>query len=443
MNPVMSPAARAHAISREAPVRQSHRQLLFWQHDEPQLRPTRLDPAHALLRGRFPKSWQRLIRVRALLDAATVLDLPPTLVPDREHFEQLAPLLRAAARELDRCADEDDVPSARLASTWLSEYAGSGRWQPVTTPSGLDTGRPWVYVGPDPAASGTTDAELSARHERVPLCLIVAAPHDALQAEAEDASAGLDGLRRAAGEVLGGDVAGQEDPPPRVAAADLLLAGGVTLSGHWDLTPLASPYPATTVFVNTRRHRLDLAPAGAAERSADAVEASLARSVRRSVGHVAAHHWRRASAQGTGEPAPGLQSFERLAFEEAYAALLPALAAHAATGASEPLRETVEELAPYAGLPRQDAADTAAALLVIGRLRQGSSAWDRPLDLDAVAAVRPSLDALVRSLHAALWETDTFALAEVRATFAAGVRHQARTVTQDPRPPVEFVWTFG
>ncbi|MFG3155537.1 hypothetical protein ACGF7W_26245 [Streptomyces sp. NPDC048219] len=444
MNPAMSPVARAHDIGKESPVRRAHRQLLVWQHDESQLRLTRLDPAHALLRSRFPKAWQRLIRVQALLDATTVLDLPATLVPDGQHIDHIAPLLRAAAQELAHCADEEDAPSAHLAAAWLAAYASSGQWQPVTPPPGLDTGRPWVYAGPGPAAAGMEDAGLSGRHARIPLCLIVAAPHAELQAEADDATARLDDLRRAAESVLGDEVVAlaPESGRPGIAAADLLLAGGTTLSGHWDLTPLASPYP-TAVFVNVRRHRVRQVLAGATEHPSGTVEALLGRSLRRSIGHVAAHHWRRASVPGDGEPAPGLKSFERLAFEEAYAVLLPSLAAHVSTGTSEPLREAVEELTPYAGLPCQHAADTAAALLVIGRLRQGSSAWDRPLDLEPAAGLRPVLETLVRSLHAALWEADAFALAEVRAAFASGARHQARRAAQDPRPPVEFGWTFG
>ncbi|GAA3293641.1 hypothetical protein GCM10020295_16070 [Streptomyces cinereospinus] len=252
----------------------------------------------------------------------------------------------------------------------------------------------------------------------------------------------LDELRRAAGGVLGEDAADRADGRPGFAVADLLLAGGVTLSGHWDLTPLRPPGPVV-LFANVRRHRLRQALASAPERSAEDLDTSLRRSLRRSVAQVAAHGWRRASLAGAGAPAPGLKSFERAGFEEAYAVLLGVLAAAESTGTPDPLRDIVEELTPYTELPHQDAADTAAALLVIGRLRQGHSAWSRPLTPEAVAAARPALESLVRSLHAALWEADVFALAEVRAAFAAGVQHRARSAVQEPLPPVEFGWTFG
>lgn len=442
MNTVMSATARAHRIGRESPVRQAHRGLVFWHHDEPRLHLARLDPAHALLRTHFPHSWRHLVRVRALLDAAAVLDLPAAMLPDEQHFEQAAPLLRAAARELSEVAEKEQNTSARLAADRLTAYTGSGRWQPAgAEPAGVGTDGPWVHVGPAPALSGTVGEDLPAEPGRVPLCLLVAAPHGELQAEADALAARTDDLRGAAGEVLGEAVVDLAEGDPGIAVADLLLAGGVTPSGHGDLTPL--PSGPVALFANVRRHRLRRAFASTPERSADDLDASVRRSLRRSVAHLAAHRWRRASLPGAGASASGLKGFEYAAFEEAYAVLLGTLAVAGAAGTSDALCDFVDELTPYTELPRQEAADTAAALLVIGRLRQSHSAWSRPLTLESVAAARPALHSLVGSVHAALWEADVFALAEVRAAFAAGVRHRARVVAQESQPPEELGWTFG
>ncbi|MFH0516150.1 hypothetical protein ACHBTE_03095 [Streptomyces sp. M41] len=444
MNTVMSAAARAHAVGREATVRQTHRQLLFRRHPDSRLHLTRLDPAHALLRTHFPHSWQRLLHARALLDAVAVLDLPPAVRTDQQHLEQIAPLLRSAAQELDRCAVAERNQSARLAAERLSAYVSSGRWPSGATASDLDTTQPWVYVGPAPAAAGLADEEPYAPEPRTALCLLVAAPETGLQSEVDAASVLLDDLRRAAGGILGGDAATHLDRQLPVAVADLLLAGGVPHSGHWDLCPLQPPYPVA-LFANVRRHRLR---AVAPERTDEQRESALGRSLRRSVGHVAAHHWRRASLAGAGAAAPGLKSFERLAFEEAYALLLSLMAA-TATGAAGPMDPTdlmvefLEEVSAHAELPDQHTADTAAALVVLGRLRQGHSAWGRPPAREAVAAARPALEELVRLVHAALWEADSFALAAVRAAYAAGVQHQARSALPAAQPPVEFGWTFG
>lgn len=438
----LSPAARAHDISRESAARRANRQPVFWQQDEPRLHIARLDPAYALLRTHFPRSWQRLVRVQALMNATTVLDLPPVMLSDRQYLDQAAPLLRAAAQELGTIADEEHNSSARLAADQLSAYADTGRWPHGETSPAHTPGAPWLYVGPAPATLGAPAEELSERDARIPLCLLVAAPHRELEAETDDARTRLDALGRAAAGILGEEVVSLQDEAPAVAVADLLLSGGVTLSSHWDLLPPRPPHPVT-IFANVRRHRLRQAYAAVPEPPAEDLDVSLGRSLRRSVGHIAAHHWRRPSFYGSGEPAPGLKAFELHAFEEAYAALISVLAAASAAGTTDPLRGFVAELLPYAALPHQEAADTAAALLVVGGLRQSSSAQRSPLTLHSVTSARPSLEALVRSLYAALWEADAFALAKVRGTYAAGVQYQSRLAAQSPEPPVELGWTFG
>ncbi|MER7566849.1 hypothetical protein ABTZ93_28370 [Streptomyces sp. NPDC097941] len=441
----MSPAARAHDISRELPVRRARHQPVFWHHAEPRLQIAQLDPAHARLRFHFPRTWKRLLRVQALLNAVTVLDLPVTVLTDQQYFDQAAPLLRTVGQELSRIADEEQNASVRLAADQLSSYTESGRW-PFAGPAPADApGEPWIYVGPAPAVFSTTGEALSERHLRLPLCLMVAAPHDELQAELAHARARLGTLRHAAASILDEDVAafGQHDPD--IAVADLLLAGGVMLSGHGDLLPPLPPRPVT-VFANVRRHWLRQALASAPEQAPDDIEVSLRRSLRRSVGHLAAHQWRRTALPGDSEPAPGLKSFEYHGFEEAYASLISVLAAtHCATASesSEPLRDFVAELLPYAGLPHQAAADTVAALLILGRLQQSSSTRRSPLNLQSVVAARPAFEALVRYLHAALWGGDMFSLAQVRGAFAAGVQYQSRLTAQSPEPPVELGWTFG
>ena len=206
-----------------------------------------------LLQRHFPRSWQRLVRVKALFDGIASLDVPAAM-SRAVHRRRIAPLLIAAAQELSQFAMADNSgpgrtarAQARVAAYRLRLFAESGEWPPVILrPPG--PGEPWMYCGP---------LNTWAMHAtRTPLGFLLVSPRPDLQAEPGAVDANIGAIAAAPG----GPIRSANAIRPTMHVTDMLLTGGDSSAGHKHFAhffPLETPAPSvdgpgfTVVFSNT------------------------------------------------------------------------------------------------------------------------------------------------------------------------------------------------
>jgi hypothetical protein len=183
----------------------------------------------ALLRRLFPRSWQSLVRVKALVDRIASLDAPAAM-SRAVHQRRIAQLLVAAAQELNRFAMADNSgpggtarAQARVAAYRLRLFAESGGWPPVILrPPG--PGEPWLYCGP---------LNTWAMHAtRPPLGFLLVSPRPDLQAEPDAADANTGTVQAAIAAASGGAIRSAGDIRPTMHVTDMLLTSGDSSAGH-------------------------------------------------------------------------------------------------------------------------------------------------------------------------------------------------------------------
>src|SRR5215468_8440041 len=166
----------------------------------------------ALLQHHFPRSWRSLVRVKALVDRIASLDAAAAM-SQAVHQRRIAPLLVAAAQELNRFAMADNSgpggtarAQARVAAYRLRLFAESGEWPPVILrPPG--PGEPWLYCGP--LNTWATHAT------RPPQGFLLVSPRPDLQAEPAAIAAASGGAIRSARDIR-----------PTMHVTDMLLTSG-------------------------------------------------------------------------------------------------------------------------------------------------------------------------------------------------------------------------
>jgi len=180
----------------------------------------------ALLQRHFPRSWQSLVRVKALVDRIASLDAAAAM-SQAVHQRRIAPLLVAAAQELSQFAMTDNSrpggtarAQARVAAYRLRLFAESGEWPPVILrPPG--PGEPWLYCGP---------LNTWAIHAtRTPLGFLLVSPRPDLQAEPD---ANIDTDQAAIAAASGGAIRSARDIRPTMHVTDMLLTSGDSSAGQ-------------------------------------------------------------------------------------------------------------------------------------------------------------------------------------------------------------------
>ena len=177
----------------------------------------------ALLQHHFPRSWRSLVRVKALVDRIASLDAAAAM-SQAVHQRRIAPLLVAAAQELNRFAMADNSgpggtarAQARVAAYRLRLFAESGEWPPVILrPPG--PGEPWLYCGP--LNTWATHAT------RPPLGFLLVSPRPDLQAEPDAMDANIDTGQAAIAAASGGAIRSARDIRPTMHVTDMLLTSG-------------------------------------------------------------------------------------------------------------------------------------------------------------------------------------------------------------------------
>jgi hypothetical protein len=444
LDPLVSPLLRIPAADVTS-------QRPFWHRPDPLVAVTRIDPGHAVLRERFPRSWQHLVRAKTLVDGMTSLEAPAA-VPEILHRRRIAPLLTAAAEELARCGEAEDAglsrtvgAQARAAAHRLSLFARSGEWQPLVLRPPAP-GEPWLYCGP----LGTWAMHAA----RTPLGFLLVSPRRDLQAEPDAIDADIRAVRAVVAGALGGAIRSTKDPRPAMQITDLILAGGEPVSGHKHFAhffPLETPASSvdttefTIVFSNVhasrlRRCSLELlkrcAP-GQRERG-DVLRASIAWFR----GHDLAHFWRLAGAADDSTPDIPLTAFERITLEETYADVIGLMSA-AALGRRAALSQAfAAELLRYLSCECSLFADSCAAALTIGWLSLhgvtreiGTEEW--------LSAALPPLGQLGRAIHRVMWEGSDQELDGLRAALMAGRQFSAGRSDLFHSVPTDIEYVFG
>ncbi|GAA2429025.1 hypothetical protein [Streptomyces macrosporus] len=437
------------------PLRQTIGQLPFWHREEPLLAVTRLDPEYAELRRHFPETWQYLVRAKTLFDGITALDVPAITGDDPDHFERTSFLLTAASDVLLRFAEAEEAASARAvvqharaAAERLSIYAHTREWKTATLFEPRPE-EPWLYCGPI--------STWAMRDAGSPVALLVAVPRADLQTEVDEITARIGELRTEAARVLGGEVKSVQKVNPTMQVTDLLLAGGESVSGHKNFAhffPLEAAGATvlgpefTVVFANVHRERLgrcslELLKSVGGTVDETRLDAALRMSLRWFRCHDLGHFWRRASVPAEGEPAEGINHFERMALEEAYADTLGLLTAEAVGADGDLDTAFTAELIRYLSRRYHHFADTSAALLTLGWIRQYAAETDFPARGGFLRQARPALEDLARTLHGVLWDADASELGRLRAALARGTEYLDSISGHFRSLPTDLSYTFG
>lgn len=442
------------SASLDIPLRETLYQFPFWHREQPVLASSRLDPGFTELRRLFPDTWKHLVRAALVLDSITALDAPG--VADTETRQtDLASRLHGAAEALTRfAAEEKAVPSlaavehARLAAERLLVYADTREWKPITLHE-PNPDEPWLYCGPI--------ATWAMRDVTSPIGLMVSVGSPESQAEVDAVNGRIGRVQEEAARILGESVVSVQDVHPTMHIMNLVLAGGESVSGHKNFAhffPLEAAESHvlgpefTVVYANVHRERMrrcslpllqEATGAPAQERLDDALRMSL----RWFRCHDLGHFWRRASVAGAGEPAPGIDYFERMALEEAYADVLGLLTADA-LGPEKALDTAfAAELLRYLSRRYDHFADSAAAVLTFGWLLERATGPGFPLEGGFVGASREDLAELARALHSVLWDADPAETARLRATLARGGEYRESLAQSFDRLPTDLTYIFG
>ncbi|MBW1595845.1 hypothetical protein [Streptomyces sp. JJ38] len=445
-----------HSATLDIPLRQTIHGYPYWHRDEPVVAVSRMDPEYAELRRNFPDSWRYLVRVKKLFDSVSALDAPSLSGDDPQYAERIDALLTTAADTLLRFAEAERGPAtravvehARTAAQRLADHVVTREWKPVTLYEPRP-GEPWLYCGPI--------STWATRDVASPVALLVAVPDAGLQAEVDEVSSRVDAARAEAARVLGGPVRSVQQLHPTMQITDLLLAGGESVSGHKNFAhffPLEAAGSTvlgpefTVVFANVHRERLRRCSLELLRGVADAPdEARLDEALRMSLRwfrcHDLGHFWRRTSIPGDGRPAQGLEHFERMALEEAYADTLGLLTADALGGAGEALDTAfAAELIRYLSRRHHHFADSAAAMLTLGWIQQHAEAADFPVKRRFLQKSRPTLEDLVRTLHDVLWDADGAQLVRLRSALAKGAAYYDTLAEHLGSTPTDLSYTFG
>jgi hypothetical protein len=448
------PAARAVTGGLlPGPATATSSQRPFWHRADPLVAVTRIDPGHALLRHHFPGSWQSLVRLKALIDAISSLDVPAA-TPRDMYQRRIAPLLTAAAQELATFALSDDSlqggaarAHARFAADRFQAFSRTGEWRPIVLRP-PEPEAPWLYCGPLNT--------WAMRTARTPLSFLLAVPRPDLQPEPDLIDASVGAVQAAIGAAAGGTPWSIQGIRPAMHITDLLLAGGDSPVGHKHFAhffPLESPCSSvdgpefTVVFSNIHASRLRLCSTELLRRYAPGQyrpdEEVLRASLAWFRGHDLAHFWRLTpDAAEQSSPDSPLTAFERMTLEETYADVLGLVSA-ASLGQHAALGEAfAAELLRYLSRESSYFADSSAAALAIGWLRMngvtqdvGTAAW-----LDAAL---PVIGPLGQIIHGTLWQDRDDELAALREAFQAGREFGASLGGLYASVPTDLEYVFG
>ena len=433
--------AAARAIDRSTP---------FWHRDRPVLSAVRIDEEFAGLRHAFPVSWQQLVQVKALLDSHAMLS---SVAAEREQdglkreLAARAAGLMAAAARAERSIGRHGLAD-RLSGTAdrLDVQARAGRWPPfVVQPPPPD--EPWVYCGP----LGTW----AARAMTTPLSLLVTTPDPSRQAAIRATDDRYATVQAAVDDALGEHAATVADRPDMYAST-LVLAGGESAFGHKNFAhfvPLETPGGTTAgpkftvVFANVHAERVRLcslvlldAFVGAASVADVPLEDVVSASLVWFRCHDFGHFWRREKTAAG--PVAAVSAFERISLEECYSDLLGLLAAIRIADQRALNVAFGAELLRYLSRRLSYFGDSVAAALTVGWL-----AW-RGVRVPAASPDwldehKPAMVALVRAIHAVLWEGCDEPVGELRLALAAG---QAVLDGLEPlfaAHPTDLTYVFG
>ncbi len=402
-------------------------------------------------RALFPQAWPHLLRAKTFIDAVAALDAPAAATQPA-HLTRVAPLLTAAAAELDAFAVAHLDPSddtvrvdARSAARRLRGYAHAGTWDTVLLqPPTPD--RPWFYCGP----LNTWGMHRS----HTSIALILVRPRPDLQAAVDTVSAEQPRMQAVVREVLGGPISTVAAVAPTMNSTDLILAGGESVYGHKNFAhffPLEAAATAvsgpefTVVFANVHEQRLRLCSTELAtsyqqrQASVDARQ-TLKASLQWFRCHDLSHFWRRDPTPGVG--VAGLSPFEAITLEEAYADTLGLICAARLVPSEALSHAFTAELLRYLSRRHDHFADSAAAMLTIGWMRN-RAVFPDVADGWLAKPAQAALADLVRALHGALWDADESGLPAIRAAYRTGQAFMDGVAPLYRRVPTDIGYTFG
>jgi hypothetical protein len=435
------------------PQRVPSDQTPFWHRPVPLVAVTHVDPDHARLRSCFPTSWEHLVRAKTILDGTAVLD-NPRIIPPAVYEQRIAPLLSAAAYEFIQLAGAEEASGrrevaeqARVTAHRLLGFANTGEWEPITLRQPRP-GQPWLYCGP---------LNTWAVHTRsMPLGLLVVRMRDDLQGEPDAVDANLGSVKAAVELVLGGPARSTMTEQPTMQIADLLLAGGESSIGHKNFAhffPLEAPGSSvdgpefTIVFANIHDERLRRASlpllAGFLGKPLDGFEHDvLGDSLRWFRCHDLAHFWCRVSVEGEGRSPESLPHFERMTLEETYADLIGLISAASVVPTERLGRAFAAELLRYLSREYPNFADSAAAVLTVGWLRERTGVV-RIHSGDWLSEALPVLSELAAIIHDVLREGSLVGLDAISAALRSGAEFREGLTGLFQSVPTDLDYTFG